>query len=374
MIMLTMTVYPVGDADTCLLDLANGEKILIDYADYHDPDQADEKRIDLADALRQDLRQANRDNYDVVAFTHLDDDHIHGASTFFEFLHAQKYQGEGRIKIKTLWVPAAAITETKKDLCAEARVVQAEARHRLLQGTGIRVFSRPDSLKAWLEGNGRSLDERKHLITDAGELVPDVTTSTHGVEFFVHSPFAEHCDGDVVQRNDGALVLQATFADAGRQTRIILGADVPCDVLGDIVRVSRYYGNDDRLLWDVFKLPHHCSYTSLGPDQGAEETVPIPNVAWLYEKQGQARGILVSSSRPIPSDDKDKQPPHRQAAAYYRKQATRLGGEFLVTMSHPTEGAPRPIVIAIDHLGATTKKPGLSGAAFVPSVRAPRAG
>jgi len=239
---------------------------------------------------------------------------------------------------------------------------------------GIRVFSRPDSLKAWLEANGTSLQARKHLITDAGDLIPDFSTSAHGVEFFVHSPFAEHCDGGVVQRNDGALVLQATFTQAGHQTRIILGADVPCDVLSDIVRVSRYYGNADRLLWDAFKIPHHCSYKSLNTERGAEKTTPVPNVAWLYEHQGQPGGILVSSSRPIPSDDTDLQPPHRQAAAYYREQARHLKGEFLVTMAHPTEAAPKPIVIEIDDFGATTKKASVTGSAVVTGTWAPRAG
>jgi hypothetical protein len=47
----------------------------------------------------------------VVAFTHLDKDHIGGASDFFYLEHATKYQDKNRIEIKTLWVPAAAIVE-----------------------------------------------------------------------------------------------------------------------------------------------------------------------------------------------------------------------------------------------------------------------
>ncbi len=373
-----MTVYPVGNADTSLLDLANGEKILFDFANYHDPKKRDEKRIDLAEALREDLRRANRKNYDVVAFTHLDDDHIHGATDFFELSYSKTYQGKNsagkdRVGIKTLWVPAAAIIE--ENLPEEARIIQKEARARLRNGANIRVFSRPDSLKDWLRDNGLSVQARKNLIIDAGTLIPDFTTSAHGVEFFVHSPFAEHAeDGGVVQRNKGALVLQATFTCAGQVARVLLGADIDHEVLDDIVRITRHRGRDERLLWDVFKIPHHCSYKSLGPVQGTKITTPVPHVGWLYEKQGQKRGILVASSWPIPSNDDDPQPPHRQAAAYYDKQAARLTGHFLVTMAHPTEVSPEPVVITIDHLGATPKKPGLRGGAYVTGVPAPRAG
>jgi hypothetical protein len=58
--------------------------------------------------LKADLRCARRDYYDVVYFTHLDDDHCCGSGHFFWLEHAAKYQGESRIKIDELWVPAAA--------------------------------------------------------------------------------------------------------------------------------------------------------------------------------------------------------------------------------------------------------------------------
>ena len=61
-------------------------------------DDANDKRIDLPVVLKKDL--GTRDYVDVVAFTHLDDDHLKRSSEFFYLLHAKKYQGEGRIKIK----------------------------------------------------------------------------------------------------------------------------------------------------------------------------------------------------------------------------------------------------------------------------------
>lgn len=166
--MPTITFYPIGNADCYRIELTNGEKLLFDYADERSADDPSDKRIDLPAALRDDLAAAKRDDYDVVGFTHLDNDHVCGAGAFFEFRHAAKYQGDGRIKIRELWVPAFAIVETKNDLCEDGKIIQAEARYRLIRGDGVRVFSRPETLEAWLKTQGLTLDARRHLITDAG--------------------------------------------------------------------------------------------------------------------------------------------------------------------------------------------------------------
>ena len=106
-----LTFYPLGNADCCLIDLENKQKILFDYADVRDSDDDDDLRIDLPEKLREDLEEAEKDSYDVVAFTHADQDHTKGFSEFFYLEHAQRYQAEDRIKIDTLWVPAAILLE-----------------------------------------------------------------------------------------------------------------------------------------------------------------------------------------------------------------------------------------------------------------------
>jgi hypothetical protein len=118
----------------------------------------------------EDLEQADKDKYEVVAFTHLDNDHVCGAPSFFYLEHAEKYKVEGKPKIDELWVPAAALVEEGLD--DDARVIRSEARHRFKQKKGIRVFSRPDRLKEWMKKEKLDFDAHKHLITDAGQLVP----------------------------------------------------------------------------------------------------------------------------------------------------------------------------------------------------------
>ena len=368
--MHSLTFFPLGNADCCRTDLINGMKILFDYANCCDPDDNEDLRINLADALRDDLKEAGRDYYDVVAFTHADSDHICGASDFFYLDHAKKYQDDDRIKINELWVPAAMILESNLD--GDAYVLRAEARYRLKKGKGIRVFSRPDRLKDWLESEGIKLEDRIHLITDAGQLVPGFNLSSEGVEFFVHSPFAVRQDGELIDRNENSLVVQAKFAYEGQDTRVILGGDATYDVWTDIVNITKYHKREDRLKWDAFKVSHHCSYLSLSDEKGEIKTEPVDEVKWLFE-QGEARGIIVSSSKPIPESYEEIQPPHRQAANYYREKASAIDGEFVVTMEHPTKSKPKPLVIKIDDSGAVIKKQIITGAAAVIS-RLPRAG
>jgi hypothetical protein len=364
-----LTFFPLGNADCIRIDMESGRQLLFDYAAMRNADDAADRRIDLPTKLREDLTAVKRTSYDVVAFTHLDNDHIKGASEFFWLDHAARYQGAGRIKIQELWVPAAAIIEEGAE--DEARILRAEARYRLKAGKGIRVFSRPERLKAWFEKEGISIDDRRSLITDAGKLVPGFEHDA--VEFFVHSPFAvRQDDNSIVDRNDDALVLHATFASGGRETKVLITSDITHEVIADVVRMTRKRGNDARLKWDVMDVPHHCSYTALGPEKGTEKTIPVPNVKWLYD-QGQLGGVLVSGSDAIPDGDTDR-PPHRQAAKFYEEVATRIRGEFMVTMQHPTRIAPAPLVIKIDVMGATIEKQIAAGVSVIVSRPAPRAG
>ena len=374
--MVTLTFFNLGCADTCRINLRDGRRMLIDYANMRDPNDDSDKRCDLPKLLSDDLKEAKLKGYTVVAFTHLDDDHVKGASEFFEFDHADKYKGGDRKKIETMWVPAAAITET--NLKDDAWTIRQESRHRLIKGYGIRVFSRPERLKDFLEENGLTIEERKGCFVDAGKLVPDFKLDTDGVEFFVHSPHAKRTDERGVEdRNGDSIVFQARFSEGGMITDAFFASDVDHEVLGEIVDITKHYNNHDRLHWNVYKLPHHCSYTAIGQEKGEDKTEPTEQIEWLCETQGEKRGYIISPSKPIPKkgtkEDEDVQPPHRQAANYYREDVIE-SDRLLVTMSEPNERKPEPIVIEIGGDGAVKKALGASGAAIIVGGGAPRAG
>lgn len=357
--MAILTFYPLGNADCTRIDLRDGRKILVDYADMRNPADAGNACIDLPTALDEDLRSAKRDYFDVVMFTHLDEDHTKRAGDFFHFERFASRQGTGRIKMNELWVPAAALTE--EGSADDAQIVRQEARHRFIEGKGIRVFSRPERLRDFCTRNNIKLEDRMHLITDAGKLVRgfDDLNAAGGIEIFIHNPMAWRLnDREVEERNEDAVVFQTVFREGGKDTRVLFASDVNDETLGHIVQTSKNHGNEERLRWHVFKIPHHCSYKSLNSaDKGVDKTVPTEDVRWLCEDQAEPRGIMISTSESIPGKgserDKDIQPPHRQAAAYYQDVVATIDGQFEVTMENSPRRNPKACQISITAAGAS---------------------
>lgn len=155
-------------------------------------------------------------------------------------------------------------------------------------------------------------------------------------------------------------------------------SDIDCDSIDQMVKTTKRHGNEDRLLWDIFKIPHHCSYTAIGWEKGEDKTQPTEDVEWLCETQGRERHVMVSTSKPMPvkgsAEDEDVQPPHRQAGNYYKAVARDADGSFKVTMETPTIVKPKPIRIEITDRGARLLTiSAVAGAASVVSAPA-RAG
>ena len=352
-----ITFYPLGNADTSLVRLADSRLVLIDFANMRDSSDDSDNRCDLPVELRQALSDANKKDFAVVCFTHLDADHVKGMKDFFWLEYLKSSQIDGRPKITELWVPAAAITETGIE--DDAWAVRQEARHRLKKGKGIKVFSRPEALKAFLEDNNLSTEDRKGCIVDAGQIISGFSADgPEAVEFFVHCPFAWRTDDRGLEdRNQDSIVFQATFREGGEDTYALFGSDVESETISQIVTTTQRHNREERLFWDVLKLFHHCSYKSLDKDnKDYDETTPISNVKWLIEDRGRDGCIIVSPSKPIPkkgtTEDQDKQPPHRQAASYYRRIIRSKDGEFRVTMEYPSMQKPKSFSIEITQPGA----------------------
>lgn len=351
--MTEVTFFPLGNADSTLILTKSGKLILVDYGNMATGEE-DDLRVDLKTRLTSILAELKRTEIDVVVFTHLDKDHYKGFSDFFYLQHADKYQTDGRFKIKELWAPAAMILEEGGQVDGEADILRAEARYRFLNGEGIRVFSKPEILSKWLEDRNLSLKDRGHLVADAGELVDIFTLEDDGVEIFPHAPFAADLDGvpgDEL-RNDSSIVLQMTCLVAeGRDIKVMFGADIASSVWDNIVRVTEFKGNENRLEWDIFKLSHHCSYRSLNEANWEENYEPTEPVKRLFEKYSREGAILVSTSGPIDENEDTNQPPHKEAAEYYESIAKTKNGQFIVTMEYPSKDRPDLLKLKIDDQG-----------------------
>lgn len=378
-----VTFFPVGNGDTVRIRLHNDRTILCDYNQVPGADRDNNPHANIKKLLKEELDKAKRDYMDVVAFTHADRDHIKGSTEFFHLEHAKKYQGDDRIKMNELWVPAAMVIENADNdhQSQEFVILRQEARHRLLKGEGIKVFSNPQALRDWLEpaleAQGDAKHSRDHLIIDAGKIVQTFSLANDGVEFFVHSPYKEHCDGEDFIRNQAALVFNIRFDCDGQQFDFLQCGDASWEDLEDIVRISRYHGNNDRLKWDLYNLPHHCSYLSLSDTKGETETIPKPLVKELL-LEGQKGSYIVSSSDPI-RDDKDGreqvQPPHIQAKKAYERYHKEIDGrKFLVTMSEPNGYNPKPMNFEFSAGGVSYVKDSKTAGSAIATAFVPRAG
>lgn len=369
--MASITFYPIGNADCCLIKTDMGNKFLFDFADTRNPDDKTDKRIPLIDAVRTDLDWPKCKEIDVLAITHGDDDHVRKICDCF-FLESNKAcQSDDHIKFKELWIPANLLTEVGSE--DHTKVIRQEARHRFRAGKGIRVFSRPESLRDWCNREKIDFDSKAHLLTDAGQLVPGWERAQQGIDFFVHSPFAHRQDEGFDDRNGNCLVMQAVLRSGGRDTKFLITADSISENWQEMVNITRNHGNDERLSWDLLKIPHHCSYLSMSTEIGKGKTIPTDEFAWLLE-QGGFRGAIVSTSKVIPSVS-DSLPPHAETFATYQDASKKINAQIYVTMSFPTAANPGRLKFEVSGVGLV--KPQNVSAAIITSVvtnHAPRNG
>ena len=216
------------------------------------------------------------------------------------------------------------------------------------------------------------------MITDAGQTVPGFTIGNDGVEFFCHSPFIKCVDDSDDLRNGAALVFNVRFQAGSNTFDYFAVGDSEWEVLEEIIQTTKDHKNQDRLAWDIYSLPHHCSYKTLSDEKGEKETAPKPLIK-EFLLQGKDNAYIVSSSNPI-EDTKEgreqKQPPHIQAKKCYERYLTEIGGaKLLVTMEEPNRTKPEPLIFEIDSNGISRGGKILgSGVTIITSKPAPRAG
>lgn len=333
--MAKITFYPLGNADSSLIEFADGRLMLNDYYRPESFDEGD-KRIDLSEELQKVLDSKDQDYFDIVAFSHRDNDHVGGAEKFFK-MENPKIKESGDVKIKEIWVPAFFILE--KGLDGSAEILQKEARYRLKNAKKIRVMGSSEKLTKWIDDNCESSSSSKKLIIPAGKLA----VNNSEVEIFVHSPFSAETDSEDDNPNEASTVLHFTFKKAG--TKVMFGADLKAEIWDKLIGITKSKDRDKYLEWDIFKISHHCSYLSLNTDgnKGTTKTEPLPNIDEMF-KNGDSKSYLISSSW---ARDDNIEPPYKQAANYY----DGLDGEFLVTMEEPNKRSPKPIEFEIDDRG-----------------------
>lgn len=342
------TIYPLGNAETCLLELNNGSKVLFDYAARKDQTSSTDARYDIEKEL------SSIKEFDVVMFSHAHDDHTKGASEFFYLEHARVYQSDDRAKIKELWVSAAFLLDTNLENGSDAKIIRSEARYRLKNKTGVKIFGCPDSLLTWLNDQEIDYDDISHLIVHAGELMTLPDPLGDEIQVFVHAPFSDDSE-EVQDKNNPSIVLQVRVFNEKHETNLLITGDTPYQVLDKIVEISQSNDNEAYLTWDIYDIPHHCSHTGLN-EKGEKDVriiTPTENVQWLLQQSGKSAYLIASCDKVT----EETSPPHMCAKRAYEKYSAS-DATFLATMEHvpAKSNKPTPIRFEIDELGLTLKE------------------
>ena len=166
--------------------------------------------------------------------------------------------------------------------------------------------------------------------------------------------------------------MQGVFVSGGVETKVMFGGDTRWEAMEDIVSICKYHGNAARLEYDLFKLPHHCSYLSLSDAKRATKTEPKPLIKEWFE-MARNKAIVISTSNRIVMTDQS-QPPHFQPKNYHVENIAKANGQFKVTMEEPTIGRPKPLVVNITGFGlAFDTVAAVAGSSAATIQRPPRA-
>lgn len=351
--------YPVDNGDTTLITLSDSTTILIDCklrTSAEDPD--DKTKFDVKKDLLSNIQKRNNNPFiDTFILTHPDKDHCHGFEKHFYKGKPEDYKKENledeEIMIDEIWITATLFDLAEND-DARAFKKEAERRRKLWDSNSIDK-NRAGNRIRMIGYNG---DEKFENIPAyyPGELAKEINgNSKSNFEFFVHSPLKKSLITAVaeVNKNFSSIVMQARFkineSDTNLAACFLFGGDADHIIWEQILTKSKKYNNLDKLEWDYFLAPHHCSWTyfnNVPYDSNSENKIAkISSLEILDFKLGN--GKIVASCKTI-KDDGDN-PPHYAAKKEYEAKVAK--GDFIELAMMPTESEPKPVVVEISDAG-----------------------
>lgn len=352
--------YPVGNADCTLIKLSNGKTIIID-CQIKDAFDKDGKQVcyDVKADLLKELKR-DSDNHpfvDLYVSTHPHDDHCIGFGDHFYHGKPEDYNDDQNelIIIGELWVTPYAL---KNDVCDSAADIRKEAKRR-------RTLYDQDDQYTGEYGNylriigydkDKEFDNRYGYIP--GTLVKEVNgESLSWLEVFIHAPFKEDVEEakEESDKNAVSIVLQFAFSLKGKPdiTKMLVGGDAEHQVWQHILDNNQ---DGEKLAWDVFQTPHHCSWIFFNDTEDKEHV--LQSAEDILSKKRDDDGLIIASSNEIKNEKPN--PPHYEAKVEYKKRLKRKSN-FLNTAIHCIENdISQPIVLVVTDSGVQDRTANMS--------------
>ena len=374
----TIKYYPVGNADCTLIKLDNGKTIIVDCQILADLTDGKGKQIcfDVKADLLKELKKdgLGRPFVDLFISTHPHDDHCKGFAGNFYHGAVENYDdktNKDEIIIEELWITPRGLKNNLADTAVDIRK-EAKRRRDLYDADAKFTGSKGNYIRIIGYDKDKDFDSRYCY-------VPGTTvTSVHGtslswLDIFIHAPFKEDVETSKKydDKNATSIVVQFGFkieGYSGYKSRVLMGGDAEHGIWQHILDNNT---DDEKLKWNIFLSPHHCSWSFFNESDNKQEIMPSSEA--ILNKQLGEKAHIVASSNEIKDDGKN--PPCYEARKQYIKILKSGSSHFLNTATYSKEGGiPQPIVFKIDGYGKRLKD--ITPVAGTSSISnpAPRAG
>lgn len=370
--------YPVGNADCTLIKLDNGMTIIVDcqiledLTDGHGKQVMFDVKADLMSELKKDA--SGRPYVDLFISTHPHDDHCKGFGGNFYYGDVTDYdkdKNEDEIIIEELWITPRGLKNNLSDPAEEVRR-EAIRRRKLYDDDAAFTGSNGNYLRIIGYDQDKEFDSRYCYVP--GKKVSYVHgTSLSWLEIFIHAPFKEDVETSKKydDKNATSIVVQFGFKIEGYidiKSRVLMGGDAEYDIWQHIIDNNT---DDEKLKWNIFLAPHHCSWSFFNDSDNKKEIKPSAEA--VLDKQIGSFAHIVASSNEIKNDDKN--PPCYEAKQQYVKKLKSGSSHFLNTATFRKDGSiPQPIVFKITECGKTLKETTTVAGSSTIANPAPRAG
>ena len=160
-----------------------------------------------------------------------------------------------------------------------------------------------------------------------------------------------------------------THKNGDIKSKIIIAGDADHYVFEQILEKSKKNNNEDKLAWDLFLAPHHCSWSFFNDRPYEDNTEPKDYSLEFLDYKNTGANVIASSKK---IENKKPNPPHYSAKEEYIKKVG--DSKFKNTAINKDEKAPEPLVYTIDDNGFILEKAVSSASVGLMGNPTPRAG
>jgi hypothetical protein len=371
--------YPVDNGDNVFVKLDDKTTVIVDSqikdcAKTSDGITTYDVKMDLIKELNKDSN--NNPYVDLFINSHPHSDHCLGFEKNFYCGPPNDYKDSNRKKeeiiIGELWITQSVFSN---DLCSDGIAIGREAKRRK------KLFEEGSTKRNDYGNRLRIIGYNEADTTVEGlHYIPGETITTFNgkvsdyMSMFIHAPFKS----DLVRgkadedENAASIVLQirlSTQKNGDIKSKILLGGDADHYVFEKILEKSKNNNNEDKLEWDLFLAPHHCSWSFFN-DRPYENNVEPQDYSLEFLDYKNKGANVIASSKKI--ENKKPNPPHYPAKEKY---IDRVGeSKFKNTAINKNEKAPEPLIYIIDDDGFKLDKSNIAASIGIMSSSTPRAG